>query len=89
MLIRCFACVRTRDLWQRHPHALLAHRPCPPVAHSIKFVVLFNSIWTSDASGSSGRSAAVLVDSIEKREPASLADSFANGELFSHDRVFG
>ena len=90
MLIRCFARGRTRDyLWQRHPHARLAHRPCPPVAHSIKLVALFNSTWTSDASGSSRRSAAGFVDLTEKRVPATLADSLANCELDSHDRVLG
>ena len=77
MLIRCSARVRTRDLWQWHPHALLAHRPCPPVAHSIKFVALFNSTWTSDASGSWRRSAAGFVNLTEKRVPATLADSLA------------
>ena len=89
MLICCFARARTRDLWQRHPHARLTHRPCPPVAHSIKFVALFNSTCTSDASGSSRRSAAGFVDLTEKRVPATLADSLANCELDSHDRVLG
>lgn len=89
MLARRFARVRARALWQRHPHALLAHRPCPPVAHSITFVALFSNTWTSDASGSSGRSATGFADLTEKRVPATLAASLADRELDSHDRDLG
>jgi hypothetical protein len=65
--MRRFAPVRVRDLWQRHPHTLLAHRPCPPVAHSIKLVALFSSAWTSEANGSSGSSATGFAGFIENR----------------------
>jgi hypothetical protein len=73
MLTRRFASV-TCDLWQQHPHTLLAHRPCPPVTHSIRFVALSNSTWTSDGSGSSGRSVAGFLEFNEKREAVTLAD---------------
>jgi hypothetical protein len=65
--MRRFAPVRVRDLWQRHPHTLLAHRPCPPVTHSIKLVALFSSAWTSEANGSSGSSANGFAGFIENR----------------------
>jgi hypothetical protein len=81
--------IRARDLWQRHRHTLLAHRPCPPVAHSITFVALFSSTWTCEARGSSGRIAAGVADFNEKSVPATLADSFADCELNSHDRELG
>jgi hypothetical protein len=84
MTARRFARARGRDLWQRHPHTLLAHRPCPPVAHSITLVALFRSVWTSDASGSSGRSAATFTDLTEKMVPATLADSLAVCVVESH-----
>jgi len=88
-LIRRLARDRDRDLWQRHPHALLAHRPCPPVAHSITSVVLFSNAWTSDARGSSGRCAVSFADLTEKSVPATLATSRADRELESHGRVLG
>jgi hypothetical protein len=59
------------------------------VAHSITFVALFNSTWTCEARGSSGRSAAGVADFNEKRVPATLAASLADCELDSHDRVLG
>jgi hypothetical protein len=40
-------------LWHRHPHPLLAHRPWPPVAHSITPAALFSSAWTSEVNRSS------------------------------------
>ncbi len=85
--MRRFARVRVRDLWQRHPHTLLAHRPCPPVAHSITLVALFSNACTSEANGSSGSSAADFVDLTEKRVPAILAASLAERELDSHGTV--
>ena len=86
--MRRFARVRVRALWQRHPHTLLAHRPCPPVAHSITLVALFSSAWTSEANGSSGSSATGFVDLTEKRVPATSATSRADFEL-DHDMVMG
>jgi hypothetical protein len=80
MLARRFVRARVRDLWQRHKHTLLAHRPCPPVAHSITFVALFSSPWTSEVNGSSGRSAIGVADLTEKSEPATLATAFADRE---------
>ena len=82
-----FRARRTCDLWQWHPHALLVHRPCPPVAHSITLVALFSNTWTCEYSGSLGRSAAGLADLTEKSVPATLADALADRELDSHDRV--
>ena len=87
--MRRFAPVRVRDLWQRHPHTLLAHRPCPPVAHSITLVALFSSACTSEVNGSSGSRAIVFVDLTEKSVPATLATSLADFELDSHDVVTG
>jgi hypothetical protein len=59
------------------------------VAHSITFVALFSSTWTCEARSSSGRSAACVTDFNEKRVPATLADSFADCELNSHDKELG
>lgn len=59
------------------------------MAHSITFVALFSSTWTCEARGSSGSSAAGVADFNEKRVPATLADSFADCELNSHDRELG
>ncbi len=89
MLMRRFARVRARALWQRHPHTLLAHRPCPPVAHSITLVALFRSAWTSESNGSWGSSATGFADLTEKRVPATLATALADCELESHDTVLG
>jgi hypothetical protein len=65
--MRRFDRVRGRERWQRHPHTLLAHRPCPPVAHSITLVALFSSAWTSEANDSSGRDATGFAGFIENR----------------------
>jgi hypothetical protein len=43
------------------------------VAHSITLVTLFSSPWTSETSGSSGRSATGFAIWVEKRVPATLA----------------
>jgi hypothetical protein len=59
------------------------------VAHSITFVAFSNNIWTSDVSGSSGRSGADLVDLNEKKPLPSWANAFAECELDNHDRVLG
>jgi hypothetical protein len=80
--------MRGRDLWQRQLHALLAHRPCPPVAHSITLVALFSSAWTSEANGSSGSIATGFADFTEKRVPATAATSLADFEV-DHDMVTG
>ena len=86
MLMRRFDRARARDLWHRHPHPLLAHRPWPPVAHSITPAALFSSAWTSETSGSSGRIAGCFAELAEKRVPASCADCLAACELESHDK---
>jgi hypothetical protein len=79
MLMRRFMRERVRDdLWQRHPHALLAHRPCPPVAHSITLAALFSNACTSEANGSSGSSAIGFAALTEKRLPATLAACLAD-----------
>jgi hypothetical protein len=57
------------------------------VAHSITLVTLFSSAWTSETSGSSGRSATGLAILLEKRVPATLATSLAECELDSHVSV--
>ena len=57
------------------------------MAHSITLVTLFNSAWTSEASGSSGRSATGLAILLEKRVPATLATSLAECELDGHVSV--
>ena len=43
MAVRRFDRARAGDRWHRHRHALLTHRPWPPVAHSITLVALFSS----------------------------------------------
>jgi hypothetical protein len=48
------------------------------VVHSITFVALFSSAWTSEANGSSGSRATGLADLAENRE--SMTDSLA-GEV--------
>jgi hypothetical protein len=49
------------------------------VAHSITFVALFSSAWTSEANGSSGSRATGLADLSENRE--SVSDTLPNDEL--------
>jgi hypothetical protein len=66
---------------------MLAHRPWPPVAHSITPVALFSSAWTSEVSRSSGTIAIDFADLTEKRVPATSADFFADCELDSHDKA--
>ena len=85
--MRRFDRTRARDLWHRHPHPLLAHRPCPPVAHSITPAALFSSACTFEVSGSSGRIALDFAELTEKRVPATLADFLADCELDSHDKT--
>jgi hypothetical protein len=46
---------------------LLAHRPWPPVAHSITPAVSFSSAWTSETNRSSGRIAVDFAGLVEVR----------------------
>jgi hypothetical protein len=54
------------------------------VAHSNTLVALLSSVWISEASGSSGSSAASFERLTEKSVPATLAVSLADCELHSH-----
>jgi hypothetical protein len=70
-----------------HRHTLLAHLPCPPVAHSMALAALFRSVWISEISGSSGRIAARFAKLAEKRVPAKFAARLAACESESHRKA--